>query len=241
MKLQRRMKSMHACLLACLYMLFPIDDTTSQRLLSRFQLALVWWCRLSAPDREGSLLPLFCLVSSSPCRWKPWWRICSTRLSGGTSSRVAGLRCSKQVKRNFDSYASLFAANPLTTCMLSLPFSVTSSFDSDVDYINDRNKHFNKKIERAFGDYTKVWSARHLASAELEASGYQGKPRERNGSVSWPFASWNRFTAAVLGHSCLPAGGCLLKSFHPVLFLLRCQCSLEQGVKIESYESSFKE
>ena len=26
----------------------------------------------------------------------------------------------------------------------------------DVDYINDRNKHFNKKIDRAFGDYTKV-------------------------------------------------------------------------------------
>jgi hypothetical protein len=25
-----------------------------------------------------------------------------------------------------------------------------------VDYINDRNKHFNKKIERAFGEYTKV-------------------------------------------------------------------------------------
>ena len=28
--------------------------------------------------------------------------------------------------------------------------------EADVDYINDRNKHFNKKIERAFGDYTKV-------------------------------------------------------------------------------------
>ncbi|KAJ1465231.1 hypothetical protein T484DRAFT_1865783, partial [Baffinella frigidus] len=26
---------------------------------------------------------------------------------------------------------------------------------ADVDYINDRNKHFNKKIERAFGEYTK--------------------------------------------------------------------------------------
>ena len=29
-------------------------------------------------------------------------------------------------------------------------------FEADVDYINDRNKHFNKKIERAFGEYTKV-------------------------------------------------------------------------------------
>lgn len=28
--------------------------------------------------------------------------------------------------------------------------------DDGVDYINDRNKHFNKKIERAFGEYTKV-------------------------------------------------------------------------------------
>mmetsp|Transcript_5274 Transcript_5274/g.12689 ORF Transcript_5274/g.12689 Transcript_5274/m.12689 type:complete len:259 (+) Transcript_5274:1-777(+) len=28
--------------------------------------------------------------------------------------------------------------------------------EADVDYINDRNKHFNKKIERAFGEYTKV-------------------------------------------------------------------------------------
>ena len=27
---------------------------------------------------------------------------------------------------------------------------------ADVDYINDRNKHFNKKIDRAFGEYTKV-------------------------------------------------------------------------------------
>lgn len=26
--------------------------------------------------------------------------------------------------------------------------------DKDVDYINDRNAHFNKKIERAFGQYT---------------------------------------------------------------------------------------
>ncbi len=24
----------------------------------------------------------------------------------------------------------------------------------DIDYINDRNAHFNKKIERAFGKYT---------------------------------------------------------------------------------------
>lgn len=29
-------------------------------------------------------------------------------------------------------------------------------FEADVDYINDRNKHFNKKIDRAFGEYTKV-------------------------------------------------------------------------------------
>ena len=29
-------------------------------------------------------------------------------------------------------------------------------FEADVDYINDRNKHFNKKVERAFGEYTKV-------------------------------------------------------------------------------------
>ena len=29
-------------------------------------------------------------------------------------------------------------------------------FEADVDYINDRNKHFNKKIERAYGEYTKV-------------------------------------------------------------------------------------
>jgi len=28
------------------------------------------------------------------------------------------------------------------------------SADKDVDYINDRNAHFNKKIERAFGQYT---------------------------------------------------------------------------------------
>ena len=26
--------------------------------------------------------------------------------------------------------------------------------DADVDYINSRNAHFNKKIERAFGKYT---------------------------------------------------------------------------------------
>ena len=26
--------------------------------------------------------------------------------------------------------------------------------DKDVDFINDRNAHFNKKIERAFGQYT---------------------------------------------------------------------------------------
>jgi pre-mRNA-splicing factor SYF2 len=29
-------------------------------------------------------------------------------------------------------------------------------FEANVDSINDRNKHFNKKIERAFGAYTKV-------------------------------------------------------------------------------------
>lgn len=29
------------------------------------------------------------------------------------------------------------------------------SESADVDYINDRNKHFNKKIERAFGEHTK--------------------------------------------------------------------------------------
>jgi len=28
--------------------------------------------------------------------------------------------------------------------------------EADVDYINDRNKHFNKKIERAYGAFTKV-------------------------------------------------------------------------------------
>lgn len=27
--------------------------------------------------------------------------------------------------------------------------------DKDIDYINDRNAHFNKKIDRAFKDYTK--------------------------------------------------------------------------------------
>ena len=26
--------------------------------------------------------------------------------------------------------------------------------DKDVDFINDRNAHFNKKIDRAFGQYT---------------------------------------------------------------------------------------
>lgn len=26
--------------------------------------------------------------------------------------------------------------------------------DKDIDFINDRNAHFNKKIERAFGQYT---------------------------------------------------------------------------------------
>jgi pre-mRNA-splicing factor SYF2 len=29
-------------------------------------------------------------------------------------------------------------------------------FEADVDSINDRNKHFNKKLERAYGTYTKV-------------------------------------------------------------------------------------
>ena len=29
-------------------------------------------------------------------------------------------------------------------------------FEADVDSINDRNKHFNKKLERAYGNYTKV-------------------------------------------------------------------------------------
>lgn len=33
------------------------------------------------------------------------------------------------------------------------------SEDDDVDYINDRNAHFNKKIERAFGAYTKETKA----------------------------------------------------------------------------------
>mmetsp|Transcript_37600 Transcript_37600/g.100053 ORF Transcript_37600/g.100053 Transcript_37600/m.100053 type:complete len:180 (-) Transcript_37600:109-648(-) len=28
--------------------------------------------------------------------------------------------------------------------------------EAGVDYINDRNKHFNKKIERAYGEFTKV-------------------------------------------------------------------------------------
>ena len=32
----------------------------------------------------------------------------------------------------------------------------TENEDDGIDYINDRNKHFNKKIERAFGEYTKV-------------------------------------------------------------------------------------
>jgi pre-mRNA-splicing factor SYF2 len=27
--------------------------------------------------------------------------------------------------------------------------------DKDIDFINDRNAHFNKKIERAFGQHTK--------------------------------------------------------------------------------------
>lgn len=27
--------------------------------------------------------------------------------------------------------------------------------DKDIDFINDRNAHFNKKIDRAFGDHTK--------------------------------------------------------------------------------------
>lgn len=27
--------------------------------------------------------------------------------------------------------------------------------DADVDYINERNKCFNKKLERFYGDYTK--------------------------------------------------------------------------------------
>lgn len=26
--------------------------------------------------------------------------------------------------------------------------------ERDVDFVNDRNQHFNKKIERAFGKYT---------------------------------------------------------------------------------------
>ncbi len=33
---------------------------------------------------------------------------------------------------------------------------LTRCCHAGVDYINDRNKHFNKKIERAFGEYTKV-------------------------------------------------------------------------------------
>ena len=28
--------------------------------------------------------------------------------------------------------------------------------NKDIDFINDRNAHFNKKIERAFGQYTQV-------------------------------------------------------------------------------------
>ena len=31
--------------------------------------------------------------------------------------------------------------------------------DKDVDFINDRNAHFNKKIERAFGQYTQETKA----------------------------------------------------------------------------------
>eukprot|EP00281_Chroomonas_sp_CCMP1168_P028804 CAMPEP_0206242066 /NCGR_PEP_ID=MMETSP0047_2-20121206/16851_1 /ASSEMBLY_ACC=CAM_ASM_000192 /TAXON_ID=195065 /ORGANISM="Chroomonas mesostigmatica_cf, Strain CCMP1168" /LENGTH=237 /DNA_ID=CAMNT_0053667045 /DNA_START=33 /DNA_END=746 /DNA_ORIENTATION=- len=32
----------------------------------------------------------------------------------------------------------------------------TEHEDDDVDYINKRNQHFNKKIDRAYGEYTKV-------------------------------------------------------------------------------------
>lgn len=31
--------------------------------------------------------------------------------------------------------------------------------DKDVDFINDRNAHFNKKIDRAFGQYTQETKA----------------------------------------------------------------------------------
>lgn len=41
-------------------------------------------------------------------------------------------------------------------CRQGKSFSRRRAFreDKDVDYINDRNAHFNKKIERAFGTHT---------------------------------------------------------------------------------------
>mmetsp|Transcript_34491 Transcript_34491/g.108130 ORF Transcript_34491/g.108130 Transcript_34491/m.108130 type:complete len:243 (+) Transcript_34491:301-1029(+) len=57
-------------------------------------------------------------------------------------------------------------------------------FEADVDYINDRNKHFNKKIDRAFGDYTKVAVCLLTFPAELVLPGHQRESRERNSFVN---------------------------------------------------------
>ena len=46
-----------------------------------------------------------------------------------------------------------------------------------MDYINDRNKHFNKKIERAFGEYTKVINRYLSAYLSLYAFTPQLAPR----------------------------------------------------------------